>query len=383
MGTSTREMAARLALLLLMCSTALVLTEAENGLPGGLDKADTADPGQAQEPLAAEVPAMSAPVNKNDENAAEMAIELSKQETEAEEADEVAQNLKLRNAAAESMMGPMRASEDGDERDMTSIIKAAHEKQKVARENVDKKADAEAANKQTHEMNMQLANAGVVPPVVAAVVAAVVPPVQQLPNATVVPPAQAPPNTTEAAEAVEEAAEAEITSTPGADELSQSIEAEAAEAEIASTLAVDAVDAAPKVEETAPEVEETAPEVEQEAAAAETQAAAPAMTEEQEQLVQSIVTPPELPPSATPSEKKAAAPKTVMPQQIERQQQASGMAKAARQLKELRKDHAAKLAQDNSVLKYQKTQASHTVQVAGVLAQASKILDDSQQHLAD
>merc|ERR1712028_222205 len=278
MGTSTREMAARLALLLLMCSTALVLTEAENGLPGGLDKADTADPGQAQEPLAAEVPAMSAPVNKNDENAAEMAIELSKQETEAEEADEVAQNLKLRNAAAESMMGPMRASEDGDERDMTSIIKAAHEKQKVARENVDKKADAEAANKQTHEMNMQLANAGVVPPVappvVAAVVAAVVPPVQQLPNATVV-------------------------------------------------------------------------------------------------------------PSATPSEKKAAALKTVMPQQIERQQQASGMAKAARQLKELRKDHAAKLAQDNSVLKYQKTQASHTVQVAGVLAQASKILDDSQQHLAD
>merc|ERR1712028_291254 len=365
MGTSTREMAARLALLLLMCSTALVLTEAENGLPGGLDKADTADPGQAQEPLAAEVPAMSAPVNKNDENAAEMAIELSKQETEAEEADEVAQNLKLRNAAAESMMGPMRASEDGDERDMTSIIKAAHEKQKVARENVDKKADAEAANKQTHEMNMQLANAGVVPPVappvVAAVVAAVVPPVQQLPNATVVPPAQAPPNTTEAAEAVEEAAEAEIASTP----------------------AVDAVDAAPKVEETAPEVEETAPEVEQEAAAAETQAAAPAMTEEQEQLVQSIVTPPELPPSATPSEKKAAALKTVMPQQIERQQQASGMAKAARQLKELRKDHAAKLAQDNSVLKYQKTQASHTVQVAGVLAQASKILDDSQQHLAD
>merc|ERR1712028_144880 len=365
MGTSTREMAARLALLLLMCSTALVLTEAENGLPGGLDKADTADPGQAQEPLAAEVPAMSAPVNKNDENAAEMAIELSKQETEAEEADEVAQNLKLRNAAAESMMGPMRASEDGDERDMTSIIKAAHEKQKVARENVDKKADAEAANKQTHEMNMQLANAGVVPPVappvVAAVVAAVVPPVQQLPNATVVPPAQAPPNTTEAAEAVEEAAEAEIASTP----------------------AVDAVDAAPKVEETAPEVEETAPEVEQEAAAAETQAAAPAMTEEQEQLVQSIVTPPELPPSATPSEKKAAALKTVMPQQIERQQQASGMAKAARQLKELRKDHAAKLAQDNSVLKYQKTQASHTVQVAGVLAQASKMLDDSQQHLAD
>merc|ERR1712028_15731 len=365
MGTSTREMAARLALLLLMCSTALVLTEAENGLPGGLDKADTADPGQAQEPLAAEVPAMSAPVNKNDENAAEMAIELSKQETEAEEADEVAQNLKLRNAAAESMMGPMRASEDGDERDMTSIIKAAHEKQKVARENVDKKADAEAANKQTHEMNMQLANAGVVPPVappvVAAVVAAVVPPVQQLPNATVVPPAQAPPNTTEAAEAVEEAAEAEIASTP----------------------AVDAVDAAPKVEETAPEVEETAPEVEQEAAAAETQAAAPAMTEEQEQLVQSIVTPPELPPSATPSEKKAAALKTVMPQQIERQQQASGMAKAARQLKELRKDHAQKLAQDNSVLKYQKTQASNTVQVAGVLAQASKMLDDSQQHLAD
>merc|ERR1711865_117839 len=365
MGGLDREMAARLALLLLICSTALVLTEAENGLPGGLDKADTADPGQAQEPLAAEVPAMSAPVNKNDENAAEMAIELSKQETEAEEADEVAQNLKLRNAAAESMMGPMRASEDGDERDMTSIIKAAHEKQKVARENVDKKADAEAANKQTHEMNMQLANAGVVPPVappvVAAVVAAVVPPVQQLPNATVVPPAQAPPNTTEAAEAVEEAAEAEI----------------------ASTLAVDAVDAAPKVEETAPEVEETAPEVEQEAAAAETQAAAPAMTEEQEQLVQSIVTPPELPPSATPSEKKAAALKTVMPQQIERQQQASGMAKAARQLKELRKDHAAKLAQDNSVLKYQKTQASHTVQVAGVLAQASKMLDDSQQHLAD
>merc|ERR1711865_547038 len=380
MGGLDREMAARLALLLLICSTALVLTEAENGLPGGLDKADTADPGQAQEPLAAEVPAMSAPVNKNDENAAEMAIELSKQETEAEEADEVAQNLKLRNAAAESMMGPMRASEDGDERDMTSIIKAAHEKQKVARENVDKKADAEAANKQTHEMNMQLANAGVVPPVappvVAAVVAAVVPPVQQLPNATVVPPAQAPPNTTEAAEA-------EIASTPGADELSQSIEAEAAEAEIASTLAVDAVDAAPKVEETAPEVEETAPEVEQEAAAAETQAAAPAMTEEQEQLVQSIVTPPELPPSATASEKKAAALTTVMPQQIERQQQASAMAKAARQLKELRKDHAQKLAQDNSVLKYQKTQASHTVQVAGVLAQASKMLDDSQQHLAD
>merc|ERR1711865_1266278 len=358
MGGLDREMAARLALLLLICSTALVLTEAENGLPGGLDKADTADPGQAQEPLAAEVPAMSAPVNKNDENAAEMAIELSKQETEAEEADEVAQNLKLRNAAAESMMGPMRASEDGDERDMTSIIKAAHEKQKVARENVDKKADAEAANKQTHEMNMQLANAGVVPPVAPPVVAAVV--------AAVVPPVQAPPNTTEAAEAVEEAAEAEIASTPGADELSQSIEAEAAEAEIASTLAVDAVDAAPKVEETAPEVEETAPEVEQEAAAAETQAAAPAMTEEQEQLVQSIVTPPELPPSATPSEKKAAALKTVMPQQIERQQQASGMAKAARQLKELRKDHAAKLAQDNSVLKYQKTQASHTVQVAGV-----------------
>merc|ERR1711865_721014 len=166
-------------------------------------------------------------------------------------------------------MGPMRASEDGDERDMTSIIKAAHEKQKVARENVDKKADAEAANKQTHEMNMQLANAGVVPPVAPPVVAAVVAPVQQLPNATVVPPAQAPPNTTEAAEAVEEAAEAEIASTPGADELSQSIEAEAAEAGIASTLAVDAVDAAPKVEETAPEVEETAPEVEQEAAAAE------------------------------------------------------------------------------------------------------------------
>merc|ERR1711865_396743 len=361
MGGLDREMAARLALLLLICSTALVLTEAENGLPGGLDKADTADPGQAQEPLAAEVPAMSAPVNKNDENAAEMAIELSKQETEAEEADEVSQNLKLRNAAAESMMGPMRASEDGDERDMTSIIKAAHEKQKVARENVDKKADAEAANKQTREMNMQLANAGVVPPVAPAVVAAVVPPVQQLPNATVVPPAQAPPNTTEAAEAVEEAAEAEI----------------------ASTLAVDAVDAAPKVEETAPEVEETAPEVEQEAAAAETQAAAPAMTEEQEQLVQSIIAPPELPPSATASEKKAAALTTVMPQQIERQQQASAMAKAARQLKELRKDHAQKLAQDNSVLKYQKTQASNTVQVAGVLAQASKMLDDSQQHLAD
>jgi len=365
-------MAARLALLLLMCSTALVLTEAENGLPGGLDKADTADPGQAQEPLAAEVPAMSAPVNKNDENAAEMAIELSKQEAEAEEADEVAQNLKLRNAAAEAMMGPMRASEDGDERDMTSIIKAAHEKQKVARENVDKKADAEAANKQTHDMNMQLANAGVVPPVVPPVV---VPPVQQLPNATVVPLAQAP---AEAAEAVEEAADAEIASTPGADELNQSIEATSLAVD-----AVDAVDAVPKVEETAPEVEETAPEVEQEAAAAETQAAAPAMTEEQEQLVQSIIAPPELPPSATASEKKAAALTTVMPQQIERQQQASAMAKAARQLKELRKDHAQKLAQDNSVLKYQKTQASNTVQVAGVLAQASKMLDDSQQHLAD
>merc|ERR1711865_1329342 len=258
MGGLDREMAARLALLLLICSTALVLTEAENGLPGGLDKADTADPGQAQEPLAAEVPAMSAPVNKNDENAAEMAIELSKQETEAEEADEVAQNLKLRNAAAESMMGPMRASEDGDERDMTSIIKAAHEKQKVARENVDKKADAEAANKQTHEMNMQLANAGVVPPVappvVAAVVAAVVPPVQQLPNATVVPPAQAPPNTTEAAEAEAEAAEAEIASTLAVDAVDAAPKVEETAPEVEETLAVDAVDAAPKVEETAPEV---------------------------------------------------------------------------------------------------------------------------------
>jgi hypothetical protein len=59
------------------------------------------------------------------------------------------------------------------------------------------------------------------------------------------------------------------------------------------------------------------------------------------------------------------------------------MAKAARQLKELRKDHAQKVAQDNSVLKYQETQVSNTVQVATVLAQASKLLDDSRQHLAD
>merc|ERR1712028_180152 len=89
----------RLPLLLLICSAALVLGETERGLPGGLDKADAADPGQAREPLSAEVPTMAAPVNKNDENAAEMAIALSQQEEEANDADDVATNLKLRNAA--------------------------------------------------------------------------------------------------------------------------------------------------------------------------------------------------------------------------------------------------------------------------------------------
>ena len=59
---------------------------------------------------------MATPVNKSDENAAEMAIALSKQEEEANDADDVATNLKLRNAAAESMMGPLRTDERGDAR---------------------------------------------------------------------------------------------------------------------------------------------------------------------------------------------------------------------------------------------------------------------------
>ena len=45
----------RISLLLLICSAALVLGETERGLPGGLDKADAADPEQAREPLSAEV----------------------------------------------------------------------------------------------------------------------------------------------------------------------------------------------------------------------------------------------------------------------------------------------------------------------------------------
>merc|ERR1711865_669651 len=335
MGIREKSTMRRLPLLLLICSAALVLGETERGLPGGLDKADAADPGQAREPLSAEVPTMAAPVNKNDENAAEMAIALSQQEEEANDADDVATNLKLRNAAAESMMGPLRTDERGDAREVSDIIAKAHANQKAARARVDMQADTKATQESTDEMNMALTAAGVEP--------------------------LAPETETPA-----EAADAEIASTPGAKELETAIEATVPSVNSKS---------APKVE--------ISPEVQQETAAAEAEAAAPVMSDEQQQLVQSARAPPELPADATTTEKKEAALAYSMPHRAERRKQAAQMARAARNLKELRAQHAKQLKQDASSIAHQKSEASNAAQVASVLAQARALLDDSRQHLAD
>jgi hypothetical protein len=274
---------------------------------------------------------MATPVDKNDENAAEVAISLSKQEEEAKEADEVATNMKLRNAAAEAMMGPLRADERRDERGISALINDAHDKQKAARQTVDMQADAAAALQDTQEMKMQIAAAGH--------------------------PVEAPADA-ESPPSPEEAADAEIESTPGAKELETSLAAETAPAE-----------------EVAKEAETVPPEVKQEAAAAAAAAEAPSMSSEQQQLVQSATAPVELPP-------KEAALAYVMPHQVERQKQATAMGKAARDLKDLRAQHAKRLVADAKAVAHQKSQVSNAVQVASVLAKARALLDDSRQHLA-
>jgi len=326
-----------LLLLLLICSAVLVLGETGRGLPGGLDKADAADPGQAQEALSAEVSTMASPVNKNDENAAEMAIALSKQEEEAKEADDVATNLKLQNRAAESMMGPLRTDTRDDARGVSELIENAHAKQKAVRAHVDMQADAKAAHESTHEMNTELAARGAEPL---------------------------------APDTPAEAADGEIASTPGAKELETAIDASVPPVEQVNSKAA-------AQEEVIPQ------EVQQETAAAEAVASAPVMSDEQQELVQKASVPPELPADATPAERKEAALAYSMPHQVERQQQAAQMAQAARRLKELRAQHAKKLKHDASSMAHMKSEASNAAQVASVLAQARALLDDSRKHLAD
>jgi len=135
------------------------LAHSENGLPGGMDKADAADPNTANPlPPQGEMPEMSTPVSKADEDAA-MAQIAEKQAIQADPTRADPDDMPApSNKLAEAIIAPMRAKDARMDREVEKLVAAATRKQEAISQVVSDEMDAESAAQEAASLNEQISD---------------------------------------------------------------------------------------------------------------------------------------------------------------------------------------------------------------------------------